>query len=199
MSEGSRFEWPDDSQDATRLGPDWRWHALPRLATHDLHGVAFGFREAAEAVYDAAEQRRRPVDAIFLPLAYLWRHHLELMLKANITIWSMVNHLPPPQLGGPGGLGHDLRKLWDNFDRLSSEGADDQDLKSTRSAQRVLETFLKLEPHPDASRYPAGVDRKPYQRPERVDLQELHRAAMAVSALLGGAYDQADAWLNAAP
>jgi len=196
MRDERPFEWPDDTQDATRLGVDWRLHALPAWATRNLRGVAYGFREAAETAYEAAVERKRPVDAMFLPLAYLWRHHIELMLKANIEIWSAFNESPTPRFGGKGGLGHDLGKLWDKFDELSSPHVGPEDLASAAAGRRALVSFLRLEPHPDSSRYPADVQRRPYQRPERVDLRELHRTATAVSALLSGAYDQVDAWLQ---
>lgn len=189
--------WPDGSQDATRLGPDWRVHALPDWASRDFSSVAFGFEEAAEAVFDSVPARSP--DPLFLPLAFLWRHHFELMLKANIAIWCRVTETPLPPFGGKGGLGHDLRALFDKFEALTSSQVSDQDQTDTAAARAALETFLALEPHHDASRYPVGTDGKPYKRPERVDLTELHRAAQAVSALLGGAYDQAYAWLEAMP
>lgn len=189
--------WPDGTQDATRLGNNWRAHALPHWATRDYVGVAYGFQQAAEAVLESVPERSP--DPLFLPLAFLWRHHLELMLKANIAIWSRVTETPIPRFGGRGGLGHDLRLLFEKFEELTSNEVDAQDRTDTAAARAALETFLALEPHHDASRYPVGTDGKRYQRPERVDMTELHRAAKAVAALLGGAYDQADALLSARP
>jgi len=189
--------WPDGTQDATRLGPNWRAHALPDWATRDFAGVAYGFEEAAQAVFDSVPARSP--DPLFLPLAFLWRHHFELMLKANITIWCRVTKTAVPSFGGKGGLGHDLRALFDKFEALTSTEASVEDQTDTAAARAALDTFLALEPHHDASRYPVGTDGKRYQRPERVDLTEMHRAAEAVSALLGGAYDQADACLSDMP
>lgn len=189
--------WPDGTQDATRLGDDWRAYALPDWATRDFAGVAYGFEQAAEAVLESVPAR--PPDPLFLPLAFLWRHHLELMLKANITIWCRVTESPLPRLGGRGGLGHDLRLLFAKFEELTSNEVTAKDRTDASAARAALETFLALEPHHDASRYPVDTDGQRYQRPERVDLRELHRAAKAVAALLGGAYDQADALLGAMP
>ena len=195
MPRRSAREWPDGTQDATLLGPDRRTHALPRWSTRDLHGVAHGFREAAEAVHDSIPERSP--DPLFLPLAYLWRQHLELMLKANIQLWSRMLGQAVPKLGGRDGLGHELRDLWTRFVELSDAEIGDKDRADTVSAGKALETFLQLEPHPDSSRYAASVDGRRYARPERVDLRELHRAALAVSRLLTAAYDQADAWMDA--
>ena len=189
--------WPDGTQNATSLGDDWRAHALPDSATRDFAGVAYGFKEAAEAVFEAVPARSP--DPLFLPLAFLWRHHLELMLKANITIWCRVTQTPLPRFSGRGGLGHDLRLLFETFEELTSNEVGAKDRTDTAAARAALETFLALEPHHDASRYPVGTDGKRYERPERVDLTEMHRAAKAVAALLGGAYDQADALLSAMP
>ena len=189
--------WPDGSQDATRLGSDWRRHALPVSGSRNFIDVAYGFKEAAEAVFESVPVRSP--DPLFLPLAYLWRHHFELLLKANISLWGRATGSPLPPFGGKGGLGHDLRALFDQFEALTSDHVSDKDLTDAAAARAALETFLELEPHHDASRYPVGTDGRPYERPERVDLSELHSAAQAVSALLGAAYDQADAWLDAMP
>lgn len=191
------MEWPDGSHDATRLGVDWRLHALPKWAARDLHGVAYCFRDAAEAVFEAAG--RRPVDILFLPLAYLWRHHLELILKANLQIWCRLTETELPTLVGRGGIGHDLRRLWVEFVAVSSPEISDGDRQDAEAAGKALDTFLMLEPHHDSSRYPVDARGKAYERPERVDLNELHRTAKAVSSLLTAAYDQADDWLQNCP
>lgn len=179
------------------MGPEWRLHALPDWASRDFCAVAFGFQEAAEAVFESVTARSP--DPLFLPLAFLWRHHLELALKANIAIWCRVTDTPVPPFGGKGGLGHDLRALFKKFEALTSGQVSDQDQEDIAAARAVLDTFLVLEPHHDASRYPMGTDGKPFKRRERVDLTEMHLAAQAVSLLLVAAYDQADDWLEAMP
>jgi hypothetical protein len=64
-----QLDWPDGTQDATRLGDDWRAHALPGWATRGFLGVAHGFQEAAEAVFESVGQRSP--DSLCLPLSYL--------------------------------------------------------------------------------------------------------------------------------
>ena len=164
---------------------------MPEWGTRDLLGVAHGFREAAEAVYESLPGR--PADVLYLPLQFLWRHHLELMLKANIAIWSGLSGSPAQ------AFGHDLRKLFGEYKNLGREVVGDEAEEDTLAAERALETFLALEPSHDASRYPGDRDGKRFDRPERVDLNELHKAAKAVSSLLGGAYDYADAMRQAMP
>lgn len=190
--ETAGIEWPDGTHDATQLGPDWRAHAIPMWATHDFLGVAYSFEVAAEAVYE--KLGKQSPDVLYLPLQYLWRHNIELLLKANIQIWSRLE-------GNAAGVlsGHDLRSLFRKFSALSTEMVGDQDRVDTLKAERALESFLALEPQHDASRYPSDRKGRKYVRPERVDLHELHRTAQAVSALLSAAYDQADAWLQAMP
>lgn len=183
------FEWPDGTQDATHLGSNWRSHALPQWTGLSLVAVARSFQEAAEAVFESL--RVRSPDALYLPIQYLWRHHIELMLKANIDIWT---RLPGSSVGSLAG--HDLRQLHADFRELVEGIASGDDTRDVLSGEQALETLLRLEPHHDASRYPTSLDGQPYSRPERVDLIELRRAARAVSALLGGAYDQADAYLQ---
>jgi hypothetical protein len=186
------MEWPDGTQDATRIGDDWRAHALPQWVTRDFHGVAHGFREAAEAVYDSLASR--PPDTLYLPLQYLWRHHIELMLKANIVICSRVAGISTPVPSG-----HDLRALFQQFLELSAEEPGRDEQISNTHAEQALDSFLALEPSPDASRYPSDRGGSPYARPERVDLSELRNTALAVSSLLNGAFDFADALLGAIP
>lgn len=170
---------------------------MPTWSTRDLHDVAHGFREAAEAVHDSIPER--PADSLLLPLAHLWRHHLELMLEAKAQLRSRLLGQAAPKLGRRGGLGHDQRDLWRRFNDLSDSEIGEKNRADAVAAGESLETFLSLEPHPDASRYAASVDGTQYERPERVDLRELHRAALAVSRLLTAAYDQADAWMDAMP
>lgn len=104
--------------------------------------------------------------------------------------------IPIPNLSR---YGHDLLLLFEKVEELEDGIATDDDREGAAHARSALETFLALGPHHDSSRYPVARDGKPYERPERVDLRELHRAATAVSNLLNGAFDQADALLQALP
>jgi hypothetical protein len=191
-SESPGVEWPDGTQDAMQLVPEWRAHAIPMLATHDFLGVAYSFEVAAEAVHQKLGEQSP--DVLYLPLQHLWPHNIELLLKANIQIWSRLEG----EVAGPP-MGHDLRALFRRFTALSTDMVGDQDRVDTSAAERALESFLALEPQHDASRYPSDRKGRRYERPERVDLHELHRTGRSVSALLSAAYDQADAWLQAMP
>lgn len=87
-SESAGIDWPDGTQDAMQLGPDWRAHAIPMWATHNFLGVAYSFEVAAEAVHEKLGEQSP--DVLYMPLQYLWRHNIELLLKANIQIWSRL-------------------------------------------------------------------------------------------------------------
>ena len=96
-------------------------------------------------------------------------------------------------------MGHDLRRLFAKFEELTRDVVSEIDRADGAAARAALESFLAFEPHHDASRYPVGTDGKRFHRADRVDLNELHRTARAVSTMLSAAYDQADAFLEAMP
>lgn len=192
----SDFNWPDGSQDATALTDEWRFHALP-ARTFGEPTSPYG--EAARMLLEAVARGESP-DHVFLPLGFLLRHRLELLLKENIVLWAEIRgdakwsdrqHVNTK-------LRHNLMKLWNRFGQLS---LDDETSSSDRQAHEdaadSLQTFLTLEPDATGFRYERAVGGQKHARPDRVDLRSMYAAADAVATYLTGAYDYAYEGLQA--
>ena len=146
-----------------------------------------GFQRAADMIVDAAQSDDLNPDDLFFPVAYLYRHHLELMLKGLVRLGVRVGALD----GCKKILGkHDLPMLWNKAKQLIKKmwpDLPDDDLRAVE--QRILE-FHKLDPTSQAFRYARDKEGNPHLQhgPERVDLLNLKTTVEAVSTFLDGAY-----------
>lgn len=126
------------------------------------------------------EDRLSPDLAVF-PLAFLWRHHIELALK-DIIIDG--RKLAEESLGHPAG--HGLVNLW-NKARPYIEACGDPNAPELANVEANIHEFEKVDPRADGFRYPRardGVQPNLTGAPREVNLELLHDAMLAVSNFL---------------
>ena len=63
-------------------GDDWRLNACLNYGADSWFAYADGYRRAAELVTDYVRGRHTDQDILIFPVLFLWRHHLEVKLKA---------------------------------------------------------------------------------------------------------------------
>lgn len=146
-----------------------------------------GFQRAADMILEAAQSDDLNPDDLFFPVAYLYRHHLELMLKELVCLGVRVGSLEGCRsiLGG-----HNLHKLWNKAKHLIKEVWPDSPADDLNAAEKMILDFHKLDPTGQAFRYARDKNGTPYltDGPLRVDLKNLKSAADAVSRFLDAAY-----------
>ena len=102
----SLLPWPDHSIRVFQDGSLWGIHGLDMLEAWELY--AEGYRRAAEAL---SEDRANSCSTYLLfPMAFLYRHYVELRLKHMLFVSLEYPGLPPPPNGWR--LNHNLKETW---------------------------------------------------------------------------------------
>jgi hypothetical protein len=186
ISEGAESDlcpdipWPDVPRqgfgdgEPRRLTSDLRW-----AQRYGMYGYVEGYARAARAVFEAADQQNP--NYFIWPLAFLWRHHLEIALKEIIAAGR--------ELGGRQGKfppGHDLLKLWQEA-KCHIRRCGPHDSPELRNVEANVVEFQKIDPAGDGFRYPRARDMRSMSlpdAPEQVNLATLQDAMEAVAAFL---------------
>jgi hypothetical protein len=147
-----------------------------------------GFQRGADMIVDAAKKDDLHPDDLFFPVAFLYRHHLELMLKELVRLGVQSGALEKCE---DCMAKHNLHKLWNKVKTLIQkvwpDSAGDDLLLAV---ERVILEFHKLDPAGQAWRYARDKRGNVHFRhgPEQVDLLNLKTTVEGVSAFLDAAY-----------
>jgi len=148
-----------------------------------MTGYIQGYRKAATAVFEHAVSTRTSPDFLVFPMAFLWRHHLELVLKDIIALGSRL-------AGEPWGFppGHGLMKLWKEA-RPHIIQCGDPNAPELANVEANLREFEHVDPGADGFRYPFNRDRDARsldRAPDHLNLRVLHDAMEAVANFFDG-------------
>jgi hypothetical protein len=161
------------------------------------HMVADSFKSAADLVVEELASRERParVDAFLHPVAYLYRHYLELKLKNVLNGGILLEEI---SVHDEVINGHSLYALWVQFRRLVMQmqmGTDPAPLDNT---ERVILDFHQFDKSGQAFRYPKDKKGKPMLKnlPEYVGLCEMRDVMGRVHTFLDGCEMCMDAALD---
>lgn len=171
-------------------GPNRRLNA--QVASIQLRGLdekmyryAEGYRRAAVAVYEASLKSVEPPEFAVWPLAFLWRHHLELALK-----WLIASGRALDGDDQTFPEHHGLHKLWDEarlyLVRISSEDA----IGLAEAEARLIE-FEKVDPGSMGFRYPVAKNLKGPSLPtnlSEINLKRLHEGMTELADFLDAAH-----------
>ncbi len=182
------FNWPKKGDRAFKPSVPSADHARFEAVVMPSDGTyVAGFQRAADMIVDATKIDDGNPDDLFFPVAYLYRHHMELMLKEMVRLGVRLGSLE----GCDSILGqHNLDRLWDKAKQLIKEvwpNSPDDDLNAVE--QMILE-FHKLDPIGQAFRYARDRHGAAHLQgaPQRVDLDNLKAKVDAVSGFLEAAW-----------
>jgi hypothetical protein len=132
------------------------------LDAYPFHAEAF--RAAAEQLIDSRlEDPPNPFrDDLFFPIAYLYRHCLEIRLKGIVTIGQQLGTCNSKQASVALKV-HDLHKLWilakEVIIHRWSEGDE------VRATEAVIKEFHQADPTSQTFRYSTDTKGKPHSHP----------------------------------
>lgn len=144
-----------------------------------MYVYAEAYREAARTLTRSLLRRRAPSmsrDGGIIPILFLWRHYLEITLKALIADMRAYKGQEPLDLTNE----HDLSVLWDKVG-LQELLSQDQ----MGQVEHAIASFSRADPKSQAFRYSAtkkGARSAPGL--EATDIRLLNRAMTTVSGLL---------------
>lgn len=182
------FNWPKKGNRA--FGPSVSLNERGRLGAFVMPTdgtYLVGFQRAADMIVTAAESENLNPDDLVFPVAYLYRHHLELMVKELVRLGVRVGSLDGCEdiLGG-----HNLHKLWNKAKQLIEEVWPDSPNDDLTAVEQALHEFHKLDPTGQAFRYALDKNGRPHLQdaPQVVDLSNLKSVVDSVSLFLDAAF-----------
>lgn len=206
----SPFIWPKKGDQAFRASVHLTdQDAIEAFVFPSDGAYLVGFQRGADMIVDAAKDDNLNPDELFFPVAYLYRHHIELMLKELVRLGTRVGVVeeavelvPPcpscghaPRASDDPLSQHNLHKLWNKAKLAINAVWPDQGKADLAAVERVILEFHKLDPTGQAFRYArdkAG-GRHLQDAPSRVDLRNLKAIVDAVSRFLDACYAGIDA------
>lgn len=179
-------KWPDVPRLCFGPGPNEQLNACVgwvQTRSDKLGGYLEGYRRAAVALFESAIANKTSPELVVFPLAFLWRHHVELALKDVIATGRL---LEGQEWGFPEG--HGLLNLWMTAKpyvlRCGPKNAPE-----VKNIELNIREFEKIDPYADGFRYPLNKDRSARSMPnvpEYVNLRVLQDAMEALGNFFWG-------------
>ncbi len=157
------------------------------------------YRFAAEALFDRHVEKRVTNNYLIFPLAFLWRHYLELSLKALHTLLPDVGGYSPR---GDFEDGHNLVALWTPLaEHFRGRGFNKNEIRNVDAVIRLLH---EVDPGGDGFRYPVGTKKTGRPKnltrvPATVDLVQFDLTMRSVGNYLDGTVSMFMAEWDAVP
>lgn len=177
-----------DDHEPFRTGPDVRTIADMNWAAmaSDEHSLSRGFKEAADEVVHAVKRSRLSTELMFYPVAYSYRHALELLLKGivcSLANLSDEDERPTELLGG-----HNLMRLWNWIRESSTKQSLELPAEDRKQLTKLVQAFHVLDKSGQEFRYPRSKDGRRYlaKIPALVSLDSLKETMTAAYDLLKG-------------
>jgi hypothetical protein len=186
MTDNTKSPWPDVPRIVFGPGDPGTLNACIEwvMSRPDrLQGYAEGYRIAARCLHAVAEEQSVSPDRLVFPLAFLWRHHVELMLKDIIARGRALDGGEPtfPEH-------HRLVDLWNEaLGHIRKVGnADRSDIAVVAQNMRELE---RIDAGSFAFRYPAekGTGEDALRGVQYINLRTLQEAIEPISNFLNAA------------
>jgi hypothetical protein len=142
-------------------GPDRRNNSCvgKQLFPHNgLRAYSDGFLLAARSLVDRIVEGKTtdlPIDAVVYPIVFLYRHHLELMLKRIRVSLAHATGKKPEVV-----LGHDLSKLWVDALREVESFLGGVNWTQNQIASLLIQELSSVDPSGQAGRYPESTSRE---------------------------------------
>ena len=159
------FRWPkkDDNPFLVKA-PDPTsptWASLEWLASLSAHDYIFAtaFKLAGDKIIKELSRGEDPqhADMFFMPIAFLYRHSLELKIKRNIRIGIGLELIEKNEKLTTALKEHNLHRLW-NYMKIVIEGYwPDGKKEDINNAERIILEFHKLDKSGQEFRYPENL------------------------------------------
>jgi hypothetical protein len=147
-SEDNLWPWPDHSAKIFQGGSLWGIHGLDMLEAWELY--AEGYKRAAEQLWKDPESYCNTY--LLFPMAFLYRHYVELRIKHMLFVSLEYPDLPP--MPTHWKLNHDLKSTWDLLQARLLAMPIELPEKELRNVGRLISELHKKDPGSFVFRYP---------------------------------------------
>jgi len=198
----TKLPWPKRGDKAFAPADDGKYFHLPKQAYLYLPQHADAFQLAAEMILDAhlESDSRFNHDELIFPVAYLYRHCIELQLKRIIDYGRKLDLLEDSEKLQEVIGGHNLAKLWTRAKFVINAHWEDAEQNSPKAVEAIINEFHQVDPNGQVFRYSRDKDNKPHQyegMPSSTDVANLRDTMAGVLNFFGGCIDGLDHSLEA--
>lgn len=182
--EHAEIEWPDVARICFGPGSPPKINACVgwvQSKPEQMTAYVEGYRKAATALFEWAATTGASPDYVVFPLAFLWRHHVELALKEIIAVGRTIDGKE-----GDFPTNHKLKKLWTEA-RPHIEKCVPADAPTLANVEANIQDFECIDPGADGFRYPQGKDKNGRSMPNApglVNLRVLYEGMTAIANFL---------------
>jgi len=151
------MEWPRPNEKLIRSDVDWQHNACVDCCTPTLGGYATKFKEAADVLVRDAAAGSAILDAVVIPIMFLYRQYLELTLKEIIMFGREV-------VGGEKGYPHEhnLKVLWGEALSLLTAHYGSALPPEAQAVTNCIDDIDVYDPKSFSFRYPTDKNGRPY-------------------------------------
>lgn len=191
---GDELAWPDDkwsvfsrsnaaSHSPTWCSIDWLIHSSVDESFLSVH-----FKEAADHIIArlrSGDFAQHP-DGLFMPVAYLYRHSLELILKHLVRLGIAAQVIEDSPKLQKHLIRHDLADLWEHACTAIGKMWPDGDTRTVNNTTALIRDFQRLDKSGQSLRYVRDRRNQPTieRYPRSIDLGELQSAFAGIHNLL---------------
>lgn len=142
-------EIPTDKDSIFSQGDDWWNNACVNFAFDELRFYTYGYKEAADTLVNSIVKTGIKNDILLNPIAFCYRHYLELAFKTIIIKCSQLLDIPSTE-----PTGHNIQKLWGNCLPLLSKVFHERGAESYPEITRLIAEYSSVDRYATAFRYP---------------------------------------------
>lgn len=159
------------------------------------------FRRVGDSAIEHLRQSNhwRHPDSLFMPIAYLYRHSLELALKHLLRLALVLGAIESTAEANDSLGRHDLARLWKLVRVAIEVSFPSEDRAPLRNVEVMIRDFQKIDGSGQNLRYMRDKSRRPTSLhfPRSLDLLEFRTAFEGVHNLLSGCSDALTAEIDA--
>ena len=180
-----KMPWPVKGNKVfTAVGEGKRFDLSSTLWRYPEHAEAF--LTAAEMVIDSYDDNRLRADDLFFPVAYLYRHCLELKLKDMIRVGIDIHFFQKAKVEKILAE-HNLAKLWTQVKKLLQDAWPGADQSPLQGIEAVVNDFHQVDREGQAFRYATDKSGKRHRHeklPKAISVVALREVMEGVFSLL---------------
>lgn len=167
-------------------------HSSTRIFMLPSEGAyALGYKEAADQLVGAFMSGADRFDHVVFPIVFLYRHHLELMLKqvGDVGLRLGVVRLADRERRDCSRSAHDLDDLWVLARRIIEKMWPESPSDDLDAAEHVIAEFARIDATSQSFRYSTDLRGREHLKgaPRTLDLETLKRVVDGVSCFLEAA------------
>lgn len=188
-----QFLYPEKGDKVFEVVPgDWLSNACIKFSIKKGRWaiIADGYKLAGDILSEYVKEKGAEQDFLIFPIAFNYRHNLELLMKYAIEIGLELY----PEIQESKEIGknipthHRLNNLWDAVRKIimRHENMDKEDNR-IKAMKEIIDQFSKLDPGSSFFRYPMDKDRKVHDCPMSIiNIETLSRVMTKASNMMNG-------------